>query len=482
MNPWLASVGGTAAALRRLWPRTVVRACDQQRVAEAAGRSLPAETVLHHLRLFGLGGSAPMVLEQPGMERIATARAACAEGRVIVALRPSDAFCAGFTVAVLSPAAPPPAVLTAVEAGRAPWRRLRTLHPFLRFSGPNTTPLVTDEHGGAVWLWVPCGRSGVLLIGSALPEDLIRYRQGDPALAAAPDTRPVWGFDGERPMYLYDPQLAGEAPGERHADWWTMALVRALADHAGTRFATVLPGGAPGAVVITGDDDQAYLGKYEEQLQEIGDLPITYFLHPLTRHDRGSMARLFAGRRVDLGIHPDALDAPEQYDELFAQQVTWYTALCGAPPLSVRNHGFLNRGYWGHLPAWLAAGIRCSANLPGLDGRVLNGSLLPARVAWNGGLTRHWSMLTPIGDGVRFALGMSAAESANCVLDLAESIKASGVPGIVALNLHPQNITETVAMHRAVREVAANGFIAWTMRECLEWFERASIDLEARDG
>jgi hypothetical protein len=226
--------------------------------------------------------------------------------------------------------------------------------------------------------------------------------------------------------------------------------------------------------VLTGDDDQAALANYELQLAEIGDdLPITYFLHPKTKLDRSAMARLFAGHRVDLGLHPDALDAPERYDDLFVEQARWYRALCDGAPLSVRNHGFLNRGYWGHLPAWLAGGVRASSNLPGVDGRVLNGSLLPARVAWKDGLTSHWSLLTAIGDGVIFALGMSPEMAGRCILDLAEKIRASGVPGVIVLNLHPDNIAKTVDMHRAARQVARSGFVAWTLRDCIEWFAAA---------
>ena len=67
---------------------------------------------------------------------------------------------------------------------------------------------------------------------------------------------------------------------------------------------------------------------------------------------------------------------------------------------------------------------------------------------------------------------MSPEESRQCILDLAERIRTSGVPGIIVLNLHPQNIDLTREMHRAAREVAESGFLAWTVRECLEWFEQ----------
>jgi hypothetical protein len=180
---------------------------------------------------------------------------------------------------------------------------------------------------------------------------------------------------------------------------------------------------------------------------------------------------MFGGRRVDLGLHPDALDAPDQYAERLEEQLNWYRTLTGRPALSVRNHGFLNDGYWGHLPSWLRSGIRISSNLPGLDGRVLNGSLLPARLVFNEVLTPHWSVLTAIGDGVRYALGMNENDAGDCVWRTADSIRTSGMPGVMVLNLHPQNVSDTRAMHAAAIEVIRGGFLAWTMQDCLDWFE-----------
>jgi hypothetical protein len=177
---------------------------------------------------------------------------------------------------------------------------------------------------------------------------------------------------------------------------------------------------------------------------------------------------------IDLGLHPDALDAPAEYGRLFADQARWFRELTGAPALSVRNHGFLNDGYWGHLPSWRAAGVRVSSNLPGLDGRVLNGSLLPARVADRSGLTEHWSILTAIGDGVLFVGGMDAEQSAQCVLDAARHIRESGLPGVLVLNVHPQNVTAARGLHRAALATIESGFHPWTLRQCVDWF--ANVD------
>jgi hypothetical protein len=249
-----------------------------------------------------------------------------------------------------------------------------------------------------------------------------------------------------------------------------MALALAISSHMDVPLESILPGHALGAVVLTGDDDQAYLEKYAEQLTLIGDTPITYFLHPLTRHDRRSLVRMKKQHKVNFGIHPDALDAPQRYPELLREQIRWYRHIVGDAPTELRNHGFLSDGYWGHLEHWMNYGIRTSANLPGVDGRVINGSLLPARMYWNGVLTPHWSVLTPLGDGMRFALGMSDQTAAQRIVEFADRIRSDHLPGVIVINLHPQNVAETRAMHGAILEIVRAGFLAWSLRDCIEWF------------
>ena len=119
----------------------------------------------------------------------------------------------------------------------------------------------------------------------------------------------------------------------------------------------------------------------------------------------------------------------------------------------------------GSRPGSLAARI-----FHGLDGRVLNGSLLPARMAFDGTLTDHWSILTAIGDGVVFIQGRQGRAAGDVVRKLGRRVRDSGVPGIVVLNLHPQNIELTEDMHVAARELVQDGFVAWTMSEMIDWF------------
>ena len=125
---------------------------------------------------------------------------------------------------------------------------------------------------------------------------------------------------------------------------------------------------------------------------------------------------------------------------------------------------------------------RWQLDLPGLDGRVLNGSLLPARMAFGGTLTDHWSILTAIGDGVVFIQGRQGRAAGDVVRKLGRKVRDSGVPGIVVLNLHPQNIELTQDMHVAARELVQDGFVAWTMSEMIDWFRARDQIRPCTDG
>lgn len=440
-------------------------------------RTLMQEVIQHHLRIMGLGEcSQILILSKPDYSEVAGVLNGTSSGSVCVALQPTSSFAMAFEVAMVERMEKPPECFTfSVQTKAVGKKKLRSLHTANAFHHVAGTPVVLDPHGHAIWLWLPFGAGGILFIGSDLASDLIRYRQGDQSRAGERPSETLWGIPGERPNYLFDEQLSGESLTDRHADYWAMALASFLSERLAKPLNHILPNGAAGAVVITGDDDRAYLEKYDEQLKLLGDTPITYLLHPLTRHTQKSLrAMQKRNSGVDFGIHPDALEAPGRYGELFDEQVAWYRNLTGGQPISLRNHGFLNDGYWGHLEAWLKHGVCISSNLPGFDGKVLNGSLLPARMAWRGTLTPHWSVLTVIGDGVRFASGMSDEDAAERVRNAADGIRQSGIPGVMVLNLHPQNVTETRAMHHAALEVIHSGFVAWNMRHCWEWF--AKID------
>ncbi|MCO5090655.1 GNAT family N-acetyltransferase [Bosea sp. (in: a-proteobacteria)] len=446
---------------------------SRSRAGGPVRESVTAEALVHQLSLVGLdagqiGATSRIALcERPSAVQGPAISRALAAGRAVVAVLPC-ALPAAMGVTVRPKGSP--ARLTAASPGAA-WEHLRSFHPVVGFEGEGLIPLVTDADGTMIWAFRPDqSGGGLFLIGTDLAADLTLIRQGRPEAANSRPTQAQWGFAGERPNYLFEQQIDADAPHERMADWWLWALRDALARHAGLSPRDVLPGGAPGAIVITGDDDQAPLSAYAMQAEMLGDLPITYFLHPLTKHDRASLEAAGRGRKVEFGLHPDALDAPDRYGELFDEQAAWFEKLTGAPARSVRNHGFLNDGYWGHASSWIRHGVAVSSNLPGLDGRVINGSLLPGRLLLNGQLTEHWSILTAIGDGVVFVHGWDDAQSADCVRRLADRIRKSGVPGVIVLNLHPENVAKTKGLHDAALELVREGFVAWTLQECIDWF------------
>ncbi|MDA9430536.1 GNAT family N-acetyltransferase [Bradyrhizobium sp. CCBAU 51627] len=466
---YTSSLASCLNSLSEVGKRTV-----QPVISKQAGASF----IVDHLQMFGFGSASttsdgePVVLYHPGEGDLPLVNSALARGACVIAVLPSVRFGKAFGVETEVRTTISPEVVQARFAGSRPWSRLRTLHSYMRLRAQgDATTIVLDHQQEAIWLRRRAGNGGsIILVGTDLASDLVRYRQGDPAAANNRPTKAIWGFAGERPNYLFEQQLAGEELDQRPADWWCEALADSVYRLCGLSRAPILPNGAPGAIVITGDDDQAPLARYAQQRDLLGDLPVTYFLHPLTKHTRSSLDELKSGRDIELGLHPDALDRPEQYAKVFVEQANWFTTLTGEERFTVRNHGFLNDGYWGHAASWVAKGVFGSSNVPGFNGQVLNGSLLPGRLLLDGKLTDHWSILTAIGDGVVFINDWNDVQAAECVYNLAERIRSSGVPGVIVLNLHPENIEKTIGMHQAARRLADEGFVTWTLRECLEWF------------
>jgi len=433
----------------------------------------------HHLRLFGwpdqgleLGGEPRLrLLVRPTAEVADLALRFAGHGGAVVAVQPSDGFLArvgakGGIVRCQQ------RDLACSHRGAAV--RVRTLHDAHSYYGDNGQALVANEEDDAVWLWLPIGAGGLLLIGTDLAGDLVRYRQGDPAAVAYRQTQmtPI-GVRVEKPQYLYANQLDPEDPFARHADCWMAILTSFLSSITKTRLAPILPNGAPGAVIMTGDDDQAALTYYHTQLKLLGDTPVTYFLHPDTRHTRETLKEMLGAPHVDLGVHPDALTAPNN------DQVNWFQNFVGCRPLSVRNHGLLNDGYWGHLATWRNNEIKISSNLTAHNGHVLNGSLLPARVATGPILSEHWSILTALSDAALFLLNMTDAQLADRLMYLANRIRLSGVAGVIVLNLHPENVNSCPQTHEAVRQLARSDFLAWTVRDCFKWFNAVDAQVMA---
>ena len=426
----------------------------------------------HRLAVVGADSAAlrtRVVVLDDDQASVTTARQACAAGRACLAIRPGPAVLEGLGARLILRRDGVHRV-TGSDRGVLASGTAKALHGADSYDLPLSARSLLDVDGQPCWAWLPMGRSGVLLIGTSIAEDLLRYAQGDPAADPDGDGVARWDLPIERPNYLFDGQRAGDPPGERQADNWSFLLARLLRDLAGVTLHDTLPGGAVGAVVITGDDDQAYLDKYAAQRSVLADLPITYFLHPATRHDRASLADLAARGRTEFGLHPDAIDTPDAYADCLNRQVAWFTSLVGSPPTLVRNHGYLNKGYWTHADAWIDEGIRGSANLPGLDGNAITGSLLPARLLLDGRLTDHWSVLTVFGDGMLFAGGYTDEQAAERIRHLAAQVVASENPGVLVANLHPQNVTDTPLMHRSVIAAIEAGFIAWSLSDCLSWF------------
>jgi hypothetical protein len=358
----------------------------------------------------------------------------------------------------------------------------RALLQHTSFTGDAVEPVWVNDSGRASVAWLNDGPRRTLLVGLNVVEEMIRYRQGDPRKADSSCGKSALGFEFERPIYLFEDQILPAYRTVPWADRLGFFLAEILSRLTGCPLIEPLPGGARGAVLLSGDDDQAWLEKYDEQLRMVGDMPITYFLVPQTKHTGASLARLASN--VELGLHPDALEEPQSYDRLCAEQAAQIRNLTGRKIRTVRNHGFLNRGYLGHLRAWEDNGLALDFNYPGVDGTALNGSFLPMRVrradgSWSG----HYSLLTGFGDGMIEALRMSGRQAARRIRRVAGQIEASR-PGVLVCNFHPQNVANTAALHReALRLARRSGWVALGAESYLDWLETLeALEIERGDG
>lgn len=346
------------------------------------------------------------------------------------------------------------------------------LLPHLTFEGKGIQPVWVNRAGRAVVAWHVANDKKTLLIGLDVEEELIRHWHGNPLDVNDVQDKSAFGFAFERPNYLFDAQLDKNHRTQPWADNLGFFLAETFSRMSGFPLLEPLPTGARGAILLTGDDDQAFLEKYAEQLGAIGKIPITYFLHFLTKHTPETIKALPSN--VEFGLHPDALDQPELYDVLCAQQAQKIQALVGRPMQLVRNHGFLSQGYLGHLSTWEKNGLRLDSNYPGVDGTALNGSFLPVPVRRiDGTWSDHYSLLTLFGDGMIASYGphLTIRQAIRRIHQLAHQIEKSH-PGLMVFNFHPQNISETMKLHEAVvRLVKRPGWIALGLESYLEWFK-----------
>ncbi len=310
----------------------------------------------------------------------------------------------------------------------------------------------------------------ILLVGLDAVEEIIRYRQGDPSKVKTVTYKGGMGFDYERPNYLFEDQIVPKYKSEPWADNLGFFLAETFSRMRGFPLVEVLPEGAKGAIILTGDDDQALLEQFEEQLKVLGDFPITYFLVPQTRYNLKMLNELPVN--VDIGVHPDALDNPTEYSRLCTEQTDKIREMSGKPVRTIRNHGFLNNGYLGHLKAWEDNGLKLDVNYPGVDGTALNASLLPMRVRrQDNSWSDHYSLLTVFGDGIINALNLTqnnAAKKIRCIVKQIEE----GYPGVLVFNFHPQNLNDTHILHREVVKYSnREGWIALGLERYLDWLE-----------
>jgi hypothetical protein len=344
----------------------------------------------------------------------------------------------------------------------------RCLLPHVSFSGKSLTPVLSTHDGHTVVGWWDHNGQRHLVVGLKIVEEIVRYTQGDPRKVVTAKDKTLWGFGHERPAYLFEDNIVPEFELVPWADRLGFLMARLLSEASGLPLIEPLPEGAKGAVLLTGDDDQAFLEKYNEQLGLLGDFPMTYIMLPHTKHTVQTLAAMPSN--IEFGTHVDALPDPESYAAVCRGQTDAVRRLTGKPARTVRNHGHLNRGYWGHLPAWEECSLVLDLNIRGLDGTCPTGSYLPFRLLrQDGSWSSHNSLFSTFSDSMYYLQKWTPSKQIECIFGLADQFSSSS-PGVIVLNLHPQNVSDFHDVHRAVVKLGRQkDWIALGAESYIDW-------------
>ena len=356
----------------------------------------------------------------------------------------------------------------------------RALLPHGSFSGPALTPVWTSAEGRTVIGWWNYRGKRQLLVGLDIVEEIVRYTHGDPHKVTLCVDKTLWGYGNERSAFLYEDHVVSGFEMIPWADRLGYLIATFLSHCSCLPLISTLPNGATGAVLLTGDDDQAFLEKYEQQVRLLDGFPMTYFLLPNTRHTSETLAQMPTS--IELGVHIDALEQPEQYESRCSEQTDAVRRLIGRPAKSIRNHGHLSRGYWEHLSTWEKCGFSIDLNIRGLDGTCPTGSYLPFRVRRpDGSWSNHISLFSTFSDSMYFVQKWPEKQQIRCITRLANQIERA-FPGVIVFNFHPQNVSEGHRVLRAAMDIGRRSrWIALGAESYVGWLERlTSIEIVCR--
>ena len=154
--------------------------------------SVHPAVVAHHLRMAGIHATAERCLRADAVLVCEDWPVEPTTGRIVIVLHPSAQTLTRFNVQRSKTANSDCLVIGATP--------VRTLHPLSTFEMDHPHEVVARAAGSQpCWIAIGYAAQVVLLVGSNLGGDLIRYRQGDPARMSARTDAEIWGFPGERP-------------------------------------------------------------------------------------------------------------------------------------------------------------------------------------------------------------------------------------------------------------------------------------------
>jgi hypothetical protein len=365
----------------------------------------------------------------------------------------------------------------------------------LVFRGNGIRPLLINNRGEHEAIAQQFGRGTIFWVGPNVVEEIVRYRQGDPAVPAPQIPYDLVECTCERPMYRYEPVISERRALLPEADIWGWLLVHWIWKlMVGPQILVwPLPHAQYIVSLLTADGDEAS----KEQVAEMSSLlsranvPWTLFATPNTAKNE-SWAPRELNEYNDFAIHPVLYDNdPDNYESTLREQLQWFVEKFGCRPSAVRNHMFFQKGYLDLHEIWEKESIPVNFNLPwciNIGNRimpaVLGGTFHPFHYRRsNSSWMQHMGIVSPYGDGILFMLEKKHAwKHARRLAKYLIRTMLDYFPGVLVTNFHPYNIEKNINLiEYYINAIKKNGAKSINVSQWLDFVlarNRVSLTVE----
>ena len=343
------------------------------------------------------------------------------------------------------------------------------------------------------------GKGRLVIFAYDLPECVMRLRQGEPERKGLiPD-----GDSIPRPCHLYSGTSAGDAGWIPYADFHCMLLgdvVRRLLSVPVPSFWR-LPADAPGALILSGDDDDATTEMREWEMRDVeamGGKMSLYLLPGRSKCEPEDVER-WRRRGHEVSVHPDLVPERPDAERMLAklrQDIAAFKKRWRGEARTVRMHCVAWPGYTEPAEVLEEMGVRMESNFfplafPRSRARAPYfgmGAAMPMPFARpDGSLVRVWQQPGHLEDDALFGKTQDysqklSSEAWKAILDRIFGSIARYFHCVYCANIHPVNYLRFSGEQGrdVMRAAAERGFPILSMEEWLDfWAARDAWRLSA---